>query len=387
MPSLIKIVLPALAAAGFAHAECSVSATTTVQNQGDVAAMTTCATFSGSIAIATGTTEDIALGSIKQLAGNLVAPPNSNIRRISASDLVNITGEMNLDGLTRLNGVDFPQLKSVNSIKWNALPNLQNIGFTAQVETAKKIVIENTAVRSLKGINIAQAEFLKIANNQFVNEIKMQLGNVSNSLDFSDNNKAVEIELTNLIWANNLTFRSTGSILVPSLTKLNGSLTLSKNGFESFAAPNLTEVGEAIAIVGNDKMKNISFPLLTKVNDNLQIANNSALGEVDGFPELKSIGGAFDISGNMTEVNTPKLDNVAGAFNLQSSGNISCSFFQNLKNKKLIAGKFFCSGSLENPSVAGTSPKSQNGQKGAASTLSAMTGALGLAAMAAVLLI
>jgi hypothetical protein len=283
-------------------ADCSASsATTTVQNQGDVAAMTTCSTFSGSIAIATGTTEDIALSGIKHLAGNLVAPPNANIKRISANDLVNITGEMNLDGLTRLNGVDFPQLKNVSSIKWNALPNLQSIGFTAQVETAKKIVIENTAVRSLKGINIVQAEFLKIANNNFVNEIKMQLGNVSNSLDFSDNNKAVEIELTNLIWANNLTFRSTGSILVPSLMKLNGSLTLSKNGFESFAAPNLTEVGEAIAIVGNDKMTNISFPLLTKVNDNLQIANNSALEEVDGFPELKSIGGAFDISGNMTE--------------------------------------------------------------------------------------
>jgi hypothetical protein len=55
----------------------------------------------------------------------------------------------------------------------------------------------------------------------------------------------------------------------------------------------------------------------------------------------------------------------------------------------LIAGKFFCNGSLENPDVAGTNPKSQggSGQKGAASTLSAMTGALGLAAMAAVLLI
>lgn len=384
----MQIVLPALAAAGLAHAECSASPTTTVQNQGDVAAMTTCSTFSGSIAIATGTTEDIALSGIKHLAGNLVAPPNANIRRISANDLVNITGEMNLDGLTRLNGVDFPQLKNVSSIKWNALPNLQSIGFTAQVEAAKKIVIENTAVRNLKGINIVQAELLKIANNQFVSEIKMQLGNVSNSLDFSDNNKGVEIELTNLIWANNLTFRSTGSIMVPSLMKLNGSLTLSKNGFESFAAPNLTEVGEAIAIVGNDKMKNISFPLLTKVNDNLQIANNSALEEVDGFPELKSIGGAFDISGNMTEVDTPKLDNVAGAFNFQSSENISCAFFQNLKNKKLIAGKFFCSGSLENPDVAGTNPKSQSGdKKNAASTLGAMTGALGLAAMAAVLLI
>jgi hypothetical protein len=282
-------------------AACSVSGTTTVQNQGDATAMASCSTFSGSIAIATGTTDDISLGGVKFLNGNLVGAPNSAIKRISASDLEELNGEMNLDGLTRLNAVDFPKLKKVDSIKWNALPNLQNIGFTASVEEADKIDIQNTALRSLEGINIEQATTLKIANNGYINEIKMQLGNVSNSLDFSDNNKAVEIELTNLIWATNLTFRSCGSILLPSLQKLNGSLGLYQNGFESFSAPNLTEVGEALAVVGNDKLTNLSFPLLTKISDNLQIANNSGLQNATGFPELKSIGGAFDMSGNMTE--------------------------------------------------------------------------------------
>lgn len=282
-------------------AACTVSATTTIQNQGDATALASCSTFSGSIAIATGTTDDISISGVKAITGNLIAPPNSNIKRIGASDLEQLNGEMNLDGLTRLNTVDFPKLKKVDSIVWNALPALQNIGFTASVEEAKKIDIQNTALRSLQGINIEQAQTLKIANNGYINEIKMQLGNVSNSLDFSDNNKAVNIELTNLIWATNLTFRSCGSILLPSLTKLNGSLGLYQNGFESFAAPNLTEVGEALAIVGNDKLTNLSFPLLTKISDNLQVANNSALQNATGFPELKSIGGAFDMSGNMTE--------------------------------------------------------------------------------------
>jgi flagellar basal body rod protein FlgF len=209
---------------------------------------------------------------------------------------------MNLDGLTRLNGVDFPKLKKVNSIKWNALPNLQTIGFTASVEQAKSIDIQNTAVRSLQGINIVQAETLFIANNGYISEIKMQLGNVSKLLDFSDNNKAVKVELPNLIWATNLTFRSCGSISVPSLMKLNGSLGVYNNGFESFSAPNLTEVGEALAIVGNDKMNNLTFPMLTKISDNLQVANNSALQQFDGLPVLESIGGAFDVSGNMTEL-------------------------------------------------------------------------------------
>jgi hypothetical protein len=175
MPSIMRIVLPALAAASVAYAECTISATTTIQNAGDATALASCSTFSGSIAIATGTTDDIAFSGVKVLNGNLVANGNANMKRISASDLEQLNGEMNLKELTRLVGVDFPKLKKIDSIKWESLPNLQTIGFTASVEQAKKVDIQNTAVRSLSGINIQQAQTVKIANNQYINEISMQL--------------------------------------------------------------------------------------------------------------------------------------------------------------------------------------------------------------------
>lgn len=281
--------------------QCSTSATATIQNAGDATGLAGCSTFSGSIAIATGTTDDIALDGIKTLNGNLVAGSNGDIKRISAANLEELNGEMNLNELTRLYAVEFPKLKKVDSIKWNALPNLQQIGFTASVEKAKKVRVENTGLRSLQGINIQQIDTIFIANNGYINEITMQLGNVSDALTFADNNKAVKVELPNLIWATNMTFRFCGSVSVPSLASLNGSLGLYNNGFESFSAPNLTRVGEALAIVANDALNNLTFPQLTKISDNLQIANNSALQSIDGFPILKSIGGAFDISGNMSQ--------------------------------------------------------------------------------------
>ena len=223
------------------------------------------------------------------------------MKRISADSLEEIDGTMTLDGLTRLYAVEFPKLKKVQGIKWNALPNLQTIGFTAEVTEADKINIQNTAIRSLKGINIEQVDTIFIANNGYINEVNMQLGNVSDSMTFADNNEALKITLPNLIWATNMTFRFVGSLEMPSLETLNGSLGLYNNGFESFHAPNLTSIGEALAIVANEKVSNISFPLLTKINDNLQIANNTNLSMIDGFPKLKSVGGAFDISGNMSE--------------------------------------------------------------------------------------
>ncbi|CAO2658691.1 Nn.00g064140.m01.CDS01 [Neocucurbitaria sp. VM-36] len=390
MPSMLRLALPVLAAASTAYAaSCSISATTTVQNAGDATGLASCSTFSGSIAIATGTSDDIALDGIKKLSGNLVATNNSAIKRISASDLETLDGEMELDGLTSLYGIDFPKLKNIDSIKWNALPNLQSIGFTAEVEEAKKVDIQNTGLRALTGINIEEVDTLFIANNGYINEITMQLGNVSDSLTLADNNEDVKVELPNLIWATNLTFRFCGSVSVPSLETLNGSLGLYNNGFETFSAPNLTSVGEALAIVANDKLNNLTFPLLTKISDNLQIANNSALQEVDGFPVLKSIGGAFDISGNMSKVETPKIDSVKGAFNLQSTDNVTaaCAFYKPLHDKKLLEGSYFCRGKVEDPGTEGHKPTDQDGSTdSAASSLSAATGALGLAAMAAVLL-
>lgn len=395
MSSFLKIALPALALTGSAYAQssgCSVSATSTIQNAGDATALSSCATFSGSIAIATGTTDDIALNGIKKLNGNLVATNNSNMKRISADSLEEVDGSVELDGLTRLYAIDMPKLKTVETIKWNALPNLQTIGFTAEVTKADNVRIENTALRSLEGINIEQADTIFVANNGYINEINMQLGNVSDSLTFADNNEQLAVTLPNLIWATNLTFRFIGSLEMPSLETLNGSLGLYNNGFDTFSAPNLTSIGEALAIVANEKVSNISFPQLTKITDNLQIANNTNLTSITGFPKLTSVGGAFDVSGNMSEVETPELDSVKGAFNLQSTGNITeaCAFYKPLKDKKLIQGKYFCQGKLVDPGQQGSNPTSQSGsdtKTGAATSLSAVNGALGLAAMAAVFLL
>jgi len=141
MSSFMKYALPALALTGsvYAQSSCSTSATATIQNAGDATALAACKTFSGSIAIATGTTDDIALNGIKKLDGDLIASDNANMKRISADSLEEIDGTMTLDGLTRLYAVEFPKLKKVQGIKWNALPNLQTIGFTAEVTEADKI--------------------------------------------------------------------------------------------------------------------------------------------------------------------------------------------------------------------------------------------------------
>lgn len=389
MRSIMKTVLPVLAVTGSAFAACSVSGTTTIQNAGDATAMASCKTFTGNIAIATDTSDDLSFDGMERLNGDLIGVEAPNVKRISANKLNQIDGEMYLMGLTRLYTLEFPSLKSVGSLRWNALPVLNTLGFTAEVTQAKSIYIENTALRSLDGINLAEAETVFIANNGFITSVDMDLGNVTNALTFANNNEALAINLPNLTWASNLTFRFVGSLEMPLLKTLNGSLGLYNNGFLNFSAPSLTKVGDALAIVANEQLNNLTFPLLTTVSANIQIANNSKIEKIDGFSALKRVGSAFDMSGNFTEVSTPQLNDVRGTFNIQSSENIteSCNFYKNLKSKKLIAGSYKCDGTLSNPGMQGTSGGTSTAdKKGAATTLSAVNGALGLAAMAAVFL-
>lgn len=382
----MRLALPVLVAAGAAYAQCSASGTRTIQNSGDATAFANCRTFAGSIAIATSAPGPIAIDGIQTLDGNLIVTNNTNLRSISGNQLREITGTFEANDVQNLNSVSFPNLEKVDELLFNALPNLQSLGFTAQVSEATNVRIENTELQSLQGINIETADSIVIVNNRYINDVRMQLGNISTELTLEGNNADVKVAFPNLIWATALTFRDCATVDLPSLETLNSSLTLVGNAFTNFSAPNLTFVGGALAINENPNLAEVSFPLLEEVVDNLELANNTKLNKIESFPELVTIQGALDMNGNITDVSIPKLNEVSGAFNLQSKSNVesACQPFADLKDKDKIKGEFVCSGDLEVVGGEGTTPTGGSTVKptGAASPLNVQHNALmfGLAA-------
>jgi hypothetical protein len=68
---------------------------------------------------------------------------------------------------------------------------------------------------------------------------------------------------------------------------------------------------------------------------------------------------------------------------------MTCSFYDKMHDKKTIKGKYKCAATLAAPAGEGSNSGDNGGgnsKPSAASSLSAVNGALGLAAMAAVLL-
>ena len=282
-------------------AQCSNAATTTIQNAGDASALASCSTFSGSIAIATGTTDQISLDGVQTITGSLTADNVTQLTGLSGSSLEVIRDSFTLNGLTILTTLNFPRLAEVGTLDWTALPALQGLSFTTGVQQASVVSIQNTQLNTLDGINLQMVDSMTIANNPYLNDINMQLGNITQALILEANGRNVSATFPNLEWAFNMTFRNVSQVSIPSLAAVNGSVGFYANFFESIAGPNLTSVGGSLSFVSNEAMTNLSFPELTTVNGGLQVANNTALEDIDGFPALKTVGGALDFNGNFTK--------------------------------------------------------------------------------------
>jgi hypothetical protein len=282
-----------------AAASCSISATTTIQSNGDASAIASCSTFSGSIAIATGAAGDIALNGIKKIAGTLSATNNSGVTTLSGDSLESID-QFELTDVTSLDTISFPQLTTVKTLQWISVSVLANLDFASLLSKADGIDIENTNLLSLQGIDLETVGDVKIVNNRFITEIAMQVTNITGALIFEGNNAQLAVKLEKLKSANNLTFQGCSSVSLPALQSLNDSLVLLKNTFESFSIPNVTKIGNSLIINDNTQLTNLTLPQLATVSKALQIANNTELNKIS-LPKLTKIGADLDFHGNFSE--------------------------------------------------------------------------------------
>jgi len=398
-----RYIIPALAVANGVAAQfgagagssCSNTATTTIQSQADATAIAACRIYQGSIAIADSTVDNIDLSGLSTITGDLIASNVTQITQLTASQLSVIGGAFNLLDMTRLSTLNFPSLVNVGSITWNGLPALQQLSFTQGVQQLKSLDIENTQLNSLTGINLETAGSITIVNNYYLNDITMQLGNVTEQLTISYNGAKLNVQFPNLVWANNATIRGADQISTPSLSSVNGSLGFYMGTFSSYSAPNLTNVGGALSFVSNAGVSNISMPELTTVGQALYIVNDTSLTTIDGFPSLKTVGGNVLAVGTFDSLALPVISDVKGTFNLTSSGNINttCSHFQKLSGKNnVIKGTYTCKGNTASANTSGSSATdgstgnaSGSGKTNAASTMAlpgvATTALLGLVAI------
>ncbi|KAK3942240.1 GPI-anchored cell wall organization protein ecm33 [Diplogelasinospora grovesii] len=397
---IAKQLLPALAAIGSVAAKsattCTVS-TTTINSQADATGLASCSAVKGSVLIAPGAGPQIDISGPSTISGDVILLNNGIITSLTSSNLGTIGGEFHLQNVTLLSTLSFMGLGRVGSIVWQSLPALGQLTFgTPGVTEANNVTISDTFLSSLDGIDLTHVSSMDINNNRRLTDFTTQLGNVSSLLNIAANGLQLKVSMPNLIWITEMSIANVTSFSVPSLAVVNGSARFDFNYFSSFNAPNLTTAKtEDISFVGNPNLANITMPELTSIGGGLLIANNTALSKVNGFPALKTVGGAVKLRGNFTDIEFPALNDVKGAFDISSTADISssCNTFQKLAPSSQggggqIQGTYSCTSNNANANSdtgTGTSGSgsggSSSGSNNTAAGLTINHALLGLAAV------
>lgn len=194
-----------------------------------------------------------------------------------------------------LNSVQLPELTSVDAIVWRGLPNLQEVDFKQGISSSK-VDIQNTQISSL---NITAADEISIANNPSAKDVSIGLNNVTKSLMVQFNNPEMKLDLPNLYWANNMTFRNVSNLNMPLINTVNDTLMIYGTTMEKLELSNLNVLKGNLLVVSNGNLTDISMPGLLQLGD-LMISNNSALDAVS-LDQLGVINGNVEIIGNINE--------------------------------------------------------------------------------------
>ncbi len=265
----------------------------------------------------------------------------------SSSSLETIGGKFRLANLTALSSLSFSSLSEVGSIDWSTLTQLPSLNFgNPGITKAKSVIIADTFLQNIDGINVQSLSDMNINNNKRLTKFSTSIKSLSNVLNVQANGLNLDMEMPNLEWIANLTIANVTTFSAPSLKAVNGSMRFDSNYFESFIAPNLTEVQDGdVSFVSNPQLTNVSFPALEKIGGGLTIANNTALEEIDGFSSLERVGGAVAFRGSFTSVKLPEMDDVVGGFEVVSTEDIdsTCDTLSKLEGG-VIQGKYDCTG-------------------------------------------
>ncbi|KAI0134395.1 hypothetical protein BJ170DRAFT_197320 [Xylariales sp. AK1849] len=392
-----KQFLSAIAALSMASGAVAVGcndATATIQSAADATSIASCETVKGSVLIDTVTDNTLDLGGkLTSIGGDLIALNNGGLISLSSSSLQTIGGAFQLHNVTLMSTLAFTALTSVDSIDWQTLNALSTLTFgNPGVTSAKSVIIADTFLSSLDGINVHSLDTMNINNNHKLTEFSTQLYNLSTLLNINANGNDLSVSMPNLEWAANMTISNVTEFSAQSLASINGSIRFDSNYFTSFSAPNLTEVQTGdLSFVSNSKVTNISMPLLEKVGGGFTIANNTALEELDSFPALKLVGGAVLLRGDFNSVDLPSLNDVRGGFDASSTGDISssCDTLNKLQPGQggEIQGSYSCTSNNANAnndtSTGGTSSGTNStGNAAIAMTGMSMSSLIGLASIA-----
>ncbi|KAI9657531.1 MAG: hypothetical protein M1831_004147 [Alyxoria varia] len=358
--TFLRYILPALAVADFTLAQ-SCSGAFTIENSEDASQVAGCRTYSGNVVLSTDAPSELSFdGELQEIDGNFEAVNAKSVNSLSFGSLQSINEEFTMQNLTRLYNLNMPQLGYIGSVQWQTLPGLQELDFGNGVNTVNgELSIQDTQISSLSKINLRSAVSINIANNRGLQNINWQLESVNKTLTLNANGiqGGLAARFPNLTEVGAIDVSNVSTLDISGLQRCRQFLSVYGSNIERLELDELTRTG-GFSVKNNRNLNEISFEKLRTCDGGFGLSSNDKLGGKVDLPELRTVRGAFNVTGAFEGLSTPQLRTVQGATVIKSSEDIgnTCDTYGKggeLKSSGVLQGITTCSGKSNDPN-AGT---------------------------------
>lgn len=319
----------------------------------ELAEVAACSTAVGDITVQGDAFGSIELTGVEAIYGDFFVKNATQAVVLNAPTLELVSGQFSLTGNTILGSLNLAQLTTVGTLNFNALPALEKMGLTSGITSAESVIISDTGLTSLDGINVYKLKVFNVNNNDDIESINAGLQSVTDTLSISYNAEKVDVILDDLKTCKNLNLQSINSFSAANLTEITGSLSFVSNNLDKIEIKGLKTIADSLSINKNPDLEEIDFPKLTKIGGALYIQNNEALESIGGFDEVERIGGTLNITGDFQNASFPSLDRVSGSFYFKSTGDMGCGDLKDID----VNGKSTCIASSSHSSSKSSSTK------------------------------
>lgn len=169
------------------------------------------------------------------------------------------------------------------------------------------LIVSSTGLESLncfKFGTFSRAGDVRIKNTNDLKSVNLTSLVYGLHLEITNNHQDAQILLGGLTSASSLMVMDAASVDISKLATTDGNFNITRNNFEEFAAPVLTQIGGDFIVVENDHLNDLNLPLLrtiggSYVEGDFMIANNPALPYL-ALSNLTYVDGNTTITGNFS---------------------------------------------------------------------------------------
>lgn len=329
----------------------------TILSLGDLNQILGCDEIQGDIVITNFDDAMLKLEELRFVDGLLEVKDSPALVRLEMPMLQLISGEFKLQELTSLCFLQVPSLAAVREIQWNVLPILSAADINwERIHNLSSVLISDTSLSYIIGINSGEMELLNINNNRFLESVSSDVESVTDMLHIAANGDHINVDLPHLHSTKNLSIHNVDQLELGELRECKGLMSLNKNHLHSANFPKLGRVAGTLSLVDNKKLSEVLFDKLKEIDGGLVLANNTQLTKIDFFPELTTISGALELVGPIKEVEAPNLKLIRGSAKIKSTDeSFDCLAWSKSGISSVIrGGKNECTNSQNQNYVANT---------------------------------